>query len=67
MQSAEVTPLTNSIDNTCRRLDVGRTTVYGLIAEGHLHPIKIGRRTLITETELQRLLAERIAAAKRDA
>jgi len=35
-------------------LGIGRTTLYTLIKNGELHPVKIGRRTLIATAELVR-------------
>lgn len=39
------------------RLGVGRSTFYDLLAKGALKAIKIGRRTLISEQELQRFMS----------
>jgi len=59
----EHTPIANTIPDTCRRLGIGRTLVYGLIKQGKLRPIKLGTRTLIPESELQRLIADQLEAA----
>lgn len=37
-------------------LGIGRTTVYQLVSEGRLRVVKIGVRTLIPATEIDRLL-----------
>ena len=37
---------------------LGRTTIYGLIKEGKLRPVKIAGRTLIPASEAQRLFGE---------
>ena len=47
-------PLLNPLPEAIRRLGIGRSKVYEEIASGNLHVVKIGRRTLIAETELQR-------------
>jgi len=52
------TPLANSVKNASQRLDLGATKIYEMLADGRLRGIKIGDRTLIPETELQRLLKE---------
>ena len=44
-----------SIGDTIDLLGVGRTTVYRLIKEGALSKRKIGRRSLITRTSIERL------------
>jgi excisionase family DNA binding protein len=38
-------------------LGIGRTTLYELIADGKIKTVKIGRRTLIPDEELQRFVA----------
>lgn len=53
-------PLANPIPEVCRRLGIGRSTVYELMGSGQLKAIKIGQRTLIPESELQRFVAERL-------
>lgn len=42
----------NSIDDAALRLSVGRKVVERLIAIGELKSVTIGRRRLITESEL---------------
>ena len=59
----EHAPLASTIPDTCRRLGIGRTLVYDLIKQGKIRPIKLGTRTLIPETELQRLITEQLAQA----
>ena len=39
-------------------LRVGRNTMYGLIADGAIESMKIGRRRLITRTALDKFLAD---------
>ena len=56
-------PLASTIPDTCRRLGIGRTLVYDLIKQGKLRPIKLGTRTLIPESELQRLITEQLESA----
>ncbi|MDP9412724.1 MAG: helix-turn-helix domain-containing protein [Pseudomonadota bacterium] len=41
---------------------LGRTTLYKLISEGELTPIKIGARTLIRRVDLEAMLARKLAA-----
>lgn len=42
----------NSIEDVGERLAVGRKVVERLIAVGELKSVKIGRRRLVTESEL---------------
>jgi excisionase family DNA binding protein len=50
-------PLAVSIREACRLSALGRTTIYKLIADGRLTPIKIGRRTLIRFDDLEKLVS----------
>lgn len=51
-------PLLHSVDEACRRLSMHRTWLYSQIKAGRIVAIKLGRRTLIPESELQRVVAE---------
>ncbi|MGV0740334.1 helix-turn-helix domain-containing protein [Mycobacterium syngnathidarum] len=46
-----------TISNVCGQLDVGRTTVYQLIADGSLRRVKIGARTLIPQSDVDAFIA----------
>ena len=46
-----------SIKETARLLDIGRSTVWSLLARGQLEKVKIGRATRITR-ESVRVLAK---------
>jgi len=67
MKSQSVTPLVHSIPEACARLGVGKTMFFELLHQGHVRSIKIGRRTLIPESELVRLVDERVATTERTA
>lgn len=60
MPKAESSPLANSVIDASKRLGVGRSTLYELISSGKLRIFKIGSRTLIPESELQRFVAEQL-------
>ena len=47
-------PLLHSIQDSTQLLGIGRSTLYGLIAEGKICTVKIGRRTLIPDREIRR-------------
>jgi len=59
------TPLLHSIQATIQILGVGRSSLYGLIAEGKIYPVKIGRRTLIPDQEIRRYV-ETLSEGKSD-
>ncbi len=54
-------PLAHQIPQACARLAVSRSTLYELLKSGELRAFKLGSRTLIPESELQRFIAERMA------
>lgn len=60
--ASNTAPLAHSVTAACERLGVGKTTIYELIKAGEIRPFKIGRKTLIPETDLQRVIATRVAA-----
>jgi excisionase family DNA binding protein len=49
-------PLLISVEETAHSLGIGRTTVYGLVRDGHLRTVKIGHRTLIPVAEILALI-----------
>ena len=53
----------NSVNRTCERLDMGKTSVYELVKCGKLKKVKLNGQALITEESLPALLAEALAAA----
>jgi excisionase family DNA binding protein len=55
--------LAHKIPDACRRIGCGRTTIYELLASGAIRAIKIGNRTLIPESELQRFVQTRLSEA----
>jgi excisionase family DNA binding protein len=46
------------INDFAKAVGIGRTTIYKLIAEGKIRPIKIAGRVLIPAAEIARLLRE---------
>lgn len=44
---AEEMPRLLSVPETCRLLGVGRSSLYGMMASGKVHSVKIGRRRLV--------------------
>jgi len=56
-------PLAHKIPDACRRIGIGRSSLYELIKSGEVRPIKIGCRTLIPEAELLKVIASRMEGA----
>jgi excisionase family DNA binding protein len=53
-------PVVHSIPQAQQRLGIGSTTFFNLLKSGDLKSIKIGARTLIPESEIQRFVQARI-------
>lgn len=47
-----------SIPEAARMLSIGRSTLYRLIADGHIQTVKIGRRTLVRVSSIRQLSGE---------
>lgn len=60
-------PLAHQIPQACIRIGVSRSSLYDLMKSGAIRSFKVGSRTLIPETELQRFIDERMAAARGNA
>ncbi len=45
------------VEDFARSVGIGRTTAYRLINQGHIRAIKIGARTIIPRSEVDRLLS----------
>jgi excisionase family DNA binding protein len=63
IQDNHAPPLAHRIPDACRRLGIGRSTMYELFKSGEIRPIKIGARSLVLETDLQRVIAVRLGVA----
>jgi len=48
-----------SVNEACQQLGIGRTLLYHLINTKQLDVIKLGRRTLVLQDSIQRLIAEK--------
>ena len=59
-------PAAHSIAGTCQRMSLGKTKLYELIRQGRLQVIKLGKKTLIAESEIQRFLAGQMLQANDD-
>lgn len=65
--ASNTAPLAHSVTAACERLGVGKTTIYELIKAGEIRPFKIGRKTLIPENDLLRVISTRVAANESEA
>jgi excisionase family DNA binding protein len=52
----EDAPLLRPVKKTARRLGIGVSTTWKLIADGKLEVKRIGRRTLVTNDSIKRFL-----------
>jgi excisionase family DNA binding protein len=59
-------PLLHSRNETCSILGVSLSTLKLLIGRGELREIRLGKRRLTPRSEIDRLIAERMAEAKKD-
>lgn len=62
-----VTARLNSIATVMGRLEVGRSTVYGLLGSGELRSVKVGKRRLVPEAALVDFIEKLDAGAADDA
>jgi len=53
MESTHVTPAQlHTVEEVMKRLRVGRSTAFGLIASRQLRSVKVGRRRLVSEAAI---------------
>jgi excisionase family DNA binding protein len=52
-----------NLPEACKKIGVGKTTLYMLVTEKKVSVVKIGSRTLFPESELDRFITELKAAA----
>lgn len=53
-------PRARRINDACAALGVSRSHLYNLAGEGKLRLVRIGNRTVVPETEIDRLLGEAV-------
>ena len=54
--ASEARPICVRIDRAMHMLDIGKTKLYELIAEGELEAVRIGRRTLVIQSSIDALI-----------
>jgi excisionase family DNA binding protein len=57
--------LTVSVQTAAERLGIGRDSLYGMVREGRVRSVKIGRRIRIPISELERFLERETGTAAR--
>ena len=57
---AAVEPLLYSVDQTCTRLNLGRTMLYREIAAGELETVRIGDRQFTTDDQQRAYVARKL-------
>ncbi len=55
-------PLTLTVNDTCRALRLGRSTIYCLIGRGRLDTVKVGKRTLVKAASVRALVGGEVGA-----
>lgn len=63
MSEHRISALAHPIVDAARMLGIGRTKLYELICAGEIKTIRLGSRRLVPDTELRRLVDERLQAA----
>lgn len=52
-----------SVESGAEQIGITRTAFYGLIRKGEIQTFKVGRRRLVTRTELQRFVQSKVQEA----
>lgn len=58
LPSRPIEPDLLDLSEIAQRLNVSRTTIWRLAKRGDIRTVRIGNRTLVPRTELQRLIAD---------
>ena len=61
--STETPTLAHTIPDACRCMGISRTTIYELLKQREIRSFKIGRRTLIPDSDLRDFIAKRLEVA----
>ena len=54
---APVEPLSYNVEDACRMIGIGRTSIYRLATEGKIRIIKVAGRSLVPADSLRALIA----------
>lgn len=61
--TTQIMPLALRIEDACRAIGIGRTSLYKLIGESKIKTVTLAGRVLILRSEIDRLLSEAQAAS----
>lgn len=59
-------PRLHTVEVAARLLGIGRTTMYGLLRSGEVTSVKLGRRTLVPDREIERVIDRLMRASRPD-
>ncbi len=59
-EPAAFRPRARRVNDACAALGVGRSHLYALAREGKIRLVRIGNRTVVPESEIDRLLGEAV-------
>lgn len=60
MNESEINERLYTVAEVQRRLSVGRTTAYNLLATGQIPKVRIGRKLLVREQDLRRFIESNV-------
>lgn len=63
MESPKTEPLAHSPESAAKRIGTNTRAIYTLMAAGTLRSFKLGKRRLIPDAELQRLVQQKLSEA----
>lgn len=52
-----IVPMAHDVPTAATILGIGVTKLWGLIREGEIRPVRLGKRTLISVREIERVLS----------
>jgi excisionase family DNA binding protein len=60
MNEQDLVPLAHTVLDACKRIGISRTSLYELIRAGAIRTFKVGARTLVPESELQKFVVDKM-------
>ncbi len=62
-KQSKISPVAVGVEDAYRSLGIGRTAFYGLVKRGQIRLIKLGKRSLVPCTELERVVTDGLRTA----
>lgn len=59
----QIPPIAVGVQEAYRSLSIGRTAFYAMVRRGEIRIIKLGKRSLVPRSELERVVADGLNAA----